>query len=161
MLKKITPKTFSIFEELYFTYNNTLSKYSERIRQNPITQKDIKDIYINPLLKKYFILNEDNNPIGFFLLGIKENTQPGTDWYIAEFYIKSEYSRQGYGTKAIKRLFTIYPGIYCYFVLKENTPAHKFWAHIKTKFNCIDLTADYDATPYTPEDCTFFAFKTP
>lgn len=160
ILQKITSKKHKTFETLYREYDIELAKYSQRIQENPITQEDIKDMYANPLLKRYFITNEKGKEIGFCLIGFGENTQPGTNWYIAEFYITPEFRHQNYGTKAIETLFSTHSGTYCYFVLNKNKPAQNFWNYIKNKFNCTDLTSNYDATPYTPEDCTFYAFKT-
>lgn len=153
-------KQRKIFATFYEEYITELSKYSERLRElsKEDIQDDITNISANSLLKKYFITNETNTPIGFCLIGFDENTQPGTDWFIAEFYIQHGYRKKGYGQKAVEKLFQRYPGKYCYFVLKSNKPAQKFWNKIRKTFNCKD-TKDQYVCSCTPEDCTFEAFE--
>lgn len=150
-----------LFKRLYIDYITELSQYSKRLREQPITPDEIYDIESNPLLMRYFLTDNSNSPIGFLLLGFKENTQPGTDWYIAEFYIIPKARKQGYGQKAVKEMLEQHPGRYCYFILKENRPAHSFWQKMKTAFNWLENTSYYDARQYTPEDATFYAFTYP
>ncbi len=152
-------KHINLFRSFYRNYYAGLSKYSQRLRENPLTVKFLRDLDNMPLLERCFITDENNNPIGFCLLGFGANTQPGTDWYIQEFYIEEKHQNKGYGTKAVKELFQKHPGKYCYFVLNKNKRAKGFWDKIKNLYGCTDLTKNYDATPYTPDDCTFYAFE--
>lgn len=145
---------------MYYCYTEELSQYSERLRKEPVTNAELNYINTTPLLERYFIVNKSNKPIGFCLLGTKGNTQPGTDWFIAEFWVQPDYRRQNFGENAVSELLKKHPGKYCYFVLNENKQAKMFWDYIKNKFNCKNITANYDATKYTPEDATFYAFET-
>lgn len=147
-----------VFEELYRNYISELGQYSKRILKKPATKEEINDINTNPLLEKYFITDETGKLIGFCLIGFDQNTQPGTDWFIAEFYISPMFRRQGYGTASITEFLKTHPGNYCYFVLKENQQAYEFWNKVRTELKCTDIKSDYDARKHTPKDCTFEAF---
>lgn len=149
-----------LFKTMYLEYMNELGLYSERIRKNPVTEKEIHEINTNPLLERYFITNENGAPIGFCLLGFGENTAPGTDWYVAEFYVLPSHRMRKYGENAVAELLQTHIGKYCIFVLKENIPAQMFWNKTLQTFNCTDITSNYDSTSYTPSDCDFYAFET-
>lgn len=152
-------KQKNCFKKMYIDYITELSQYSERLRNDPITDDDIQDINTNPFLIRYFITNEKETPIGFCLMGFGENTHPGTDWFIAEFYIQPKYRRKGYGKKFMRDFIKTHPGEYCYFVLKENQKAKAFWNKVRAENGCIDTKLCYNAEQYTPEDADFYAFK--
>lgn len=152
-------KQTSIFRNFYKNYIKELGKYSKRIKNQPVTINEFYEIETNPLLERYFITNENQEPIGFCLLGFGQNTQPGTDWFIAEFYIEPNYRRKHYAENAISQHLTTHPGKYCYFVLKNNKNAQTFWLKMQKKHNCTDITFNYDARAYTPEDALFYAFE--
>ena len=149
-----------LFENMYRDYINELGLYSERVRKHPATDKDIQDINTNPFLKRYFITNENGVPVGFCLLGFGENTHPGTDYYIQEFYILPSHRLRKYGEEAVTELLQTHPGKYCYFILKGNIPAENLWNKTTQNLDCIDITSEYDASPYTPSDCNYYAFET-
>ena len=145
------------FFKMYTDYCNELSQYSQRLRNEPVTPEDVYETETFPLLERYFIEDENGKPIGFMLFGFKENTHPETDWFIAEFYILPAYRHRGYGEKGITKFLQKHPGKYCYFVLKENIPAQKFWNRIREKLNCQDITSRLECE-HTPSDCFFEAF---
>ena len=153
-------KQMHLFRSMYNAYLKDLSQYSKRLRMEPITQDEIYKIDTNPLLERYFLTDPNNSPIGFVLLGFKENTQPGTDWFIAEFYIQPSARRQGNGRKAFKEILETHPGAFCYFVLQQNIPAQHFWNKLKEEFRCENITKCYNCL-HTPEDCFFEAFWNP
>lgn len=148
------------FRNMYRDYIAELSIYSERLRTEPITRDELYNIDTNPLLERYFLTDPNNKPIGFLLLGFEENTQPGTDWYIAEFYIQPSARHQGNGRKAVKEMLQTHPGTFCYFVLQKNLSAQNFWNIMQKEFKCEDLTKSYNCLS-TPEDCIFKAFWNP
>lgn len=151
-------KHIHTFRSFYRDYIEELSQYSPRLQENPVTLNELYDIDTNPLLKRYFITDTSNIPIGFILLGFGENTQPGTDWYIAEFYIQPSARKQGNGKRAVKEMLQTHPGKYCYFVLKENKRAYAFWTKLREEFECNDIKNNYICM-HTPEDCIFEAFE--
>lgn len=153
-------KQIHLFRSMYRDYINELSLYSKHLKAEPVTRDELYDIDTNPLLERYFLTDKNNNPIGFALLGFKENTQPGTDWFIAEFYIQPYARRQGNGRKAVQEILQTHPGAFCYFVLQQNIPAQNFWNRMKEEFKCEDLTNCFNCL-HTPEDCIFEAFWNP
>lgn len=148
------------FRTMYRSYIAELSQFSEEIKNKPVTLDELYDIDTNPLLERYFLTDKNNKPIGFVLLGFKENTQPGTDWFIAEFYIQPSARRKGNGRKAFKEILQTHPGAFCYFVLQQNIPAQKFWNKMRNEFNCEDITNNYICM-HTPVNCFFEAFWNP
>ena len=149
-----------LFETMYLDYIYELSLYSERLRMNPVTEKEIYNINTNPLLERYFITDENGAPVGFCLLGFGKNTAPGTDWHIADFYVLPSHRRRKYAEAAMAELLQVHPGKYCCFVLKENFPAQNFWNTIVQTFDCADITTECDIPPETPSDCIFRVFET-
>lgn len=146
----------SLFAEMYLSYYFELSQYSVRLRDDPIAHENVNGILDYELLKKFLIFSVSGEVVGFLLVGFGENTHPCTDYYIAEFYIKPCHRRTGIGISAIKELLFIYPGKYCYHVLKDNTAAHFFWERVKNEFGCKELTLT-DTTELT--DCDFYSFE--
>lgn len=145
-----------LFEKMYRDYDAELGEYSPRIKCNPITGKGVKDIYNNTLLMKFFVANGAGKYIGFLLVGFGDNTHPETDYYIAEFYILPEYRRIGIATAAVKELLSLFPGKYCFRVLKENINARCFWDYIQKECCSNPLSLE---DPCDFPDCDFFAFE--
>lgn len=146
-----------LFEKMYRDYDRELGLYSERLRQSPINNVDFKDMYSNIFLAKMFILTETKQKAGFCLLGFAENTHPATNYYIAEFYISPEFRRKGIGKRAVKELFALLPGKYCYHVLKQNDAARCFWENVKNECRCQSFLLE---DTLNLEDCDFYGFKT-
>ena len=145
-----------LFEKMYRDYVAELGEYSHRIKSNPITVTEINHILNNEALMKFFITNSAKEIVGFCLVGFGENTHAETDYYIAEFYILPEYRRSGFATAAVKKLLSMFPGKYCYHVLKENIIARYFWDHIQKECCCTPLSLE-DTCGL--KDCDFFGFE--
>lgn len=142
-----------LFEKMYRDYVAELGEFSQRIKSNPITATDINGIYNNKLLMKFFVTNGVGKTVGFCLVGFGDNTHTETDYYIAEFYILPEYRRIGVATAAVKELFSVFPGKYCYHVLKENINARHFWSYVQKNCCCTPLPLE-DTCDLI--DCDFF-----
>lgn len=145
-----------LFENMYRDYVTELGQYSVRIKYNLITSREINSIYNNELLMKFFVSNGEGEIVGFCLVGFGDNTHTETDYYIAEFYILPEYRNNGIATAAVKELLSLFPGKYCYHILKENIIARQFWDHVQKECGCKPLSLE-DTCGLT--DCDFFAFK--
>lgn len=145
-----------LFEKMYRDYVAELSDYSPRIKSNPITGEGINDIYNNIFLMKFFVTNGAGEYIGFLLVGFGGNTHTETDYYIAEFYIMPEHRRKGVATAAVKELLSLFPGKYCYHVLKKNITAHCFWDYMLKECCCTPLFLEDTCNLI---DCDFFAFE--
>lgn len=151
-----SPSERSAFSSMYIAYDLELSQYFERPRADPVTLQSIEDMLNYHFLKKFFVLSDSGEEIGFLLVGFGENTHHLTDYYIAEFFIQPEYRRAGVGLAAIKELLSLYPGKYCYHILKNNIIARSFWDSVKNTCGCKELVL-LDTTGLT--DCNFFAFE--
>lgn len=145
-----------LFETMYRDYISDLSVFSKRLRDDHVTDKELFSIYANEWLLKMFILNQAGDKVGFCLVGFGDNTHYQTDYYIAEFYVAPNHRRTGVGLKAVRELFSLLPGKYCYHVLKENIPAKAFWDHILKACGCIKL---FYKDTLNLSDCDFYAFK--
>lgn len=141
---------------MYREYIKELSLYSERIRKEPITDEEFYEIYSNEFLLKIFIQNDSDEVVGFCLVGFGKNTHPRTNYYISEFYILPEFRCSGFGRSAFKKLLALFPGRYCYHVLKENKDALAFWSQMKKECGCKELILE-DTLELS--DCFFFAFS--
>ena len=130
-----------LFHSLYKAYSDELAQYSVRLREEPMTEKLIDELYFNdPLLNKYFI-EADGKTIGFIILQYVDVVFGVTKpiWYIVEFYILPEHRRMGYGAVTIKFFLGFYKKDFFYYVLKENIPAKRFWEGITKTFNLKEV----------------------
>ena len=152
----ISQEDRKLFEYMYTAYDCELSRYSFRIRNAPVCREDFASMYSNPYLATMFILNDEGKKVGFCLLGFGENTHPETNYYIAEFYVLPEHRRSGIGTKAVLDLLSIFPGKYCYHVLKENMGAYMFWEEVKKTANVKEIEL---VDILGLRDCNFFGFS--
>jgi len=64
---------------------------------------------------------------GFSLINTWSTSLKGTDFAVAEFYIKPEFRSAGVGKGAFTSLLERHPGIWELSVLKDNHAAEKFW----------------------------------
>jgi len=135
---EIGEKNEKTFVSLFRMYNNDLKRYSERLRENPIREKDIYENYVNdPSLYKLYI-KDGRTIVGFIVLQyVYELETPA--WYIVEFYIMPRFRHRGYGTRAVESFLDKYDGDFFYYVLKENIPAQKFWSKMTEKFKLNEV----------------------
>ena len=67
-----------------------------------------------------------------------------------------EFRRIGVATAAVKELLSLFPGKYCYHVLKENRNARHFWDYVQKNCSCVPLPLE-DTCGLI--DCDFFGFE--
>lgn len=96
--------------------------------------KNVKDRLNNEENTVFFDID---NGKGFILFGFGDNCHPYCDYYIEECFIAPEYRRKGLMKQAIKELFNKNKGIYCLYILKNNTTALSFWNKIG-KLKAVD-----------------------
>jgi predicted acetyltransferase len=85
----------------------------------------------------YFI-KSDGAVVGFVLVRTVFEDQRHF-YQVSDFYIKPEFESRGYGTDAIEKLWSMYPGSWELQVLAKNKRADIFWAR------CISLFALSDS----------------
>ena len=128
------------FLSMYKSYFNELQIYQEL----PELKKEDIDGMLSNVELDIYIISENNINIGFILLGFGENKHILSDWYLAEFYIRPDYRRNGFGTKALMDLTKKEPGKYCLYIIKTNLPAKRFWDHAFREAGYCDNTSDFD-----------------
>lgn len=144
---------YHTFVELYEAYIAELSTFSSRISEEEVSEEETLGIWFNPNTQIYFVLYKEK-PIGFLLLGINTNKHEDSNWYIGEFYIAKKYQYQGIGKEIACELLSKQRGKYCFYVLKKNIRAMKFWEKVFSRCSYTDVTSNY-ACDFTPVDCVF------
>lgn len=81
----------------------------------------------------YFIVKEESI-IGFVLVRTVFE-QDDYFYQVSEFYIKPEEEGKGFGQKAIKKVWGLYPGNWELQVLKNNIRAIHFWSNCVNKYS--------------------------
>lgn len=82
---------------------------------------------MGPCSKWIDVCDEQGKVIGFLIVGWKENCHPAAHWFVQDAYIKPEYRKLGYMTRAVSNYVRENPGTYCLFVLTKNQYAYHFW----------------------------------
>ncbi|MCH9762802.1 MAG: GNAT family N-acetyltransferase [Gammaproteobacteria bacterium] len=90
-------------------------------------QRAYFDNYWNEKNRFPYLIYKNAVPIGFALVH-DISVNPTADWKLAEFFIMAPYKRQGIGSLVLKQLFQKHQGLWEISVLKDNTPAIKFWS---------------------------------
>ena len=162
MLQRLPQKqkfdeTERIFSGLYRSYYGELSQYSEHLRNDPITRKDLFEIRTQDDTNRYLIRDGKCQVIGFAIIGRKGNTAPDTDTFIQEFYIRPDFRKLGYGKKAALELLEEYPGTCCYLTLKGNKVAEIFWEKVMSEAGMADVSDQFNI-PNLRDDMVFHAY---
>ena len=145
------------FSCLWTAYIDELSEYSERLRDEPVTEGEIISMWCNPDIELFLVLLGEKT-IGFLLIGINRNKHECSDWFIGEFYIAKNYQGQGIGKKVIGNLLKKEKGSYCLFILHKNHKALCFWDKVFTANKYINTTERFFCG-HTPDDCYFKMYE--
>ena len=134
---------FADKEEFSVLVNDYLAEHCSF--QDPRTGPETVDDYI--YFPEYwrekgrypFYVKHDDQTVGFVL--VRTVFGEGEVFYqVADFYIKPDQQRNGYGNAAVSLLWTMYPGVWEFQVLARNHVAYKFWSH------CVAMTSEGPAT---------------
>lgn len=139
------------FSRMYIDYITELSEYSSRLSQ--LSTTEIKRDAIGYFEDGYyipFIIEQNTETIGFFVIGKKENKHPDADNFLAEYYIIPKFRRQGIGKDIAKRILKQYGTKWSLFVLAENVQAYSFWESVINEIGSFIELKDVGATP---DDC--------
>lgn len=148
---------FSCFVRMYTAYIKELSTFSERLKNKEVTLCETAQIWYNPNIEKYFVI-EHKTVAGFLLLGVNGNKHQDSDYYVAEFFIVKDKRRQGIGSATIKKLLQAQKGRYCLFVLHKNKAASLFWQKVFADCNYVDVSEKH-LCDCTPDDCEFRMYE--
>lgn len=76
-----------------------------------------------------FVLRKSYGIIGFAMVNrhLRFNT---SGWAVAEFYIKKNHEKQGYGRRMAEHIFSQLPGNWEVAVSKQNASAQLFWKNV-------------------------------
>lgn len=130
------------------------------ISGDPICEEAKKDIYRKTILRndtEWIDIFDNNNLIGFLIIGRGLNCHPDADFFIQEAYIVPAYRNQGHMTSAITRYIQNHGGKICLLILNENHIAKIFWKNTfdKLGYKQIELR-DVGATD---EFCSQYGFE--
>ena len=83
------------------------------------------------------VISRSNGPLGLALLARAPFTlvTPGCDYRMGEFYILPEFRRHGWGERAARRIFALFPGAWEIFQLPANTAAVQFWRNTLASYD--------------------------
>jgi predicted acetyltransferase len=136
--------------------------------QNPtdlsFTSSCVKD-YFADQNSQLFLVKVDDELAGFLMVK-KPDFLPEVDWFLSEFYITSNFQRNGIGHAAAIEIFTRLKGKWALGVLPENVAAYAFWkktliAFTNNHYHEAHKTKDELKTPAYPEpypmDLFFFS----
>ena len=80
-----------------------------------------------------YIIKKSESIIGFAL--INKHLRFNNDGYaIAEFYIRKDHERKGYGRKLAGHVFSLFPGNWEVAVTAANTSARTFWKQVVSSY---------------------------
>lgn len=103
------------------------------------------------------IYDDNDNLVGFLIMATQPICHPDADYYIEESYIKPEHRNKGLMTKTVSEILDNKEGTFCFYVLKENLAAKRFWERVfkEHDYEKIELRDDFTA----PLDyCTLYGY---
>lgn len=128
LLKDKSDMYFDKFKDMIFAYIHELHLIDpEHVR--PRTSDELIGEYFGVEDTFCCALVDNNVCVGFVILGGGKNCHPDADLYIEEFYIAESYRRKGKGQAFVAMLLEGVPSV-CFFILKNNEEAKKFWQKI-------------------------------
>ena len=86
-------------------FDNMWKDFQKGLRmKNPIAFRKKKD-------RLDFLIIEENETVGFVLMGVYPNSLTPFDGFIQAFYIKPEFRDKGYARNALKEIMSNYMGL--------------------------------------------------
>ena len=131
-------KSLNKFNNFYF--QNFLKLYFIELNKKKINNIDILIIYKlikkNKEKKKYLIYY-NNEFVGFVILTLSKNIIGKKICIINDFYIKKLFRKKKFGSKAVKKILSVYKikgyKDFRIEILSTNTIAKKFWGNFNFK----------------------------
>ena len=140
MVKEIelTPE----LEAMWLNYTKELSKYNAVLaaRSDEERLKTLRSIHADPRGSTLGIYNGSDQLIGFCMFAPEQDDSAAE---IAEFYIRPEYRKTGYGTLAVLEIIKDVQLLYLE-VLPENTGAKNFWKLLRSEFELVSKSRRTD-----------------
>lgn len=95
--------------------------------------------------------------IGFLMIGYPPNCHPHANFYIEEAYITPEHRGRGHMTRVASSFIESHEGVYCLFILNDNSAALRFWPKLFAKhgYTAMELCDVGAGDPY----CKQYGFK--
>ena len=119
--------TIEEYHQIYYEYCLELNQYcDEDISDRAESDKYCDDLRTGTYYKWIDIENDNGQLIGF-LVTSQIDCHPDADFHVAQSFVKPEYRKQGYMTKAVHEQLKKNKGIWCLLILKDNEYAYKFW----------------------------------
>ena len=116
------------YHQIYYEYSVELNQYT---LEDISDMKECNKFCDNIFRQRYYTWNDIENDkgdlIGFLVTSVPPECHPDADYHIAQAYVKPEYRKQGYMTKAVHKQLKAFKGIWCLLILKDNEYAHQFW----------------------------------
>ena len=125
----------SELEGMWLDYTKELSQYNDILAARTDDERlaTLKSIHADPRGGTLGIYSGSNQLIGFCMFAPE---QDGSAAEIAEFYIRPEFRKTGYGTLAVLEIVKDVQLLYLE-VLPENTGAKNFWKLLRSEFDLI------------------------
>ncbi len=128
-------KNISEIKDLYKDYLNYISQYFNIKNLEAWRETALAHLkkYSTDTNRHLYIIKDSDTTFGFALVN-QHFRFIKTGSAIAEFYIKDEYKRKGFGKNLAEHVFTKHPGDWEVAVSKKNNLALKFW---KKTISCV------------------------
>lgn len=145
-LEKIELENKEILKNIYQFYLYDMSEYNnEEIDSMGLYDVDFLNLFFDDNGLTSFFIKAAEKIVGVILLQSgKWAPRTGEDYYISEFFVLNKYRRNGVGKKALKELFSLYPGKYMLGQMTNNNRAINFWKSVYSEFN-IEYKESYEA----------------
>lgn len=146
-LEKIEVQDKEVLENIYQFYLYDMSVYNnEDIDSMGLYDVEFLNLFFKEEGLTAFFIKIDKKIGGVILLqSDKWAPSSGEDYYISEFFVLKKYRRNGVGKKALKELFSLYPGKYVLGQLPNNNPAIDFWKSVYFEYQ-IKYKESYEDT---------------
>lgn len=136
-LQLVSETEAPILRNLYALYLHDLSRFTKNIDigiDGYFHFEDLDTFWNVEGISPYFIKN-DNSIIGFLLLLERPFLKKESDFGVNDIFILNKYKGNGFGSKALEKLFKEKRGKYFVIELEENRPAVSFWKKIYVQQN--------------------------
>lgn len=155
-VKITTTSEYEQLSNLLHDYILELHKINENVKvRSPI---QIAQEYFYDTDSDFYLSYDDNELIGFCILGHGNSCHKDVDVYINEFCILKEHRNMGYGEKVISSILSQRGDTsVCFHILNNNSNALKFWA--KTFRDWENITDTIIDTSNSPSFLNWSVYK--
>ena len=128
-------ETIDEIKPIFIEYLNYMSQFFDIKHYDSWREGALKHLerYSNKDDCHVYVLRKSGTIIGFAL--VNKHFRFNSDGFaIAEFFIRKQHKRKGYGRKLAEHVFSQFPGSWEVAVSKKNSAARKFWKQVLSSY---------------------------